>query len=411
MNYDLLRKIAPVELGARLAAARRSRNLSQEGVAEMLGVSRPTFVAIEKGTRAVKDDELITLARLYGRSIHELVSQREFIADFVPRFRITHGSEMSSETVASAVAIFQQACEDYLALENLLGAPMPQYQYPQPYAPGHLSPKAAAEEAAAMERSRLGLGQGPIPNLLEVLENDIGLRVFVLPLDEFKIAGMFVYTDLLGGCILVNGQHPRTRQNWSMAHEYAHFLTDRFRDDITILLEGERRSRSEQFADAFAGCFLMPAPGLRQRFRRTVSARKDFTVADLCMLADQYDVSVEAMTRRLEGLGCLQDGTWDGLSAQGFESGRVRAHLGLNAQQSIRKRLPDRYVKLAVQAFEDELVTETRLMHLLRCSRVEARETVDQLTQPTEVSPSGQPYQLDLNFGDTLRLDPAEKSA
>ncbi|HZP82912.1 MAG TPA: XRE family transcriptional regulator, partial [Chthonomonadaceae bacterium] len=315
MTNDISKPVAPAELGRRLAAARRSRNLSQEEVAQRLEISRPTLVAIEKGTRPVKPEELTLLAQLYGRSVHELVSQRPFVADFAPMFRVTQVTEVAPEAVSEAVKTFQQACEDYLALETLLDAPMPRYTYPEPYALGGLSAQAAAEEVATMERSRLNLGQGPLADLLEVLENDVGLRVFVLPLAEFKIAGMFAYTDRLGGCLLVNGQHPLTRQNWSMAHELAHFLLDRFREDITILFEYERKPRAEQFADAFAASFLMPAAGLRQRFRRIVQSRNDFTVADLCLLADQYAVSVEAMTRRLESLGCVQPGTWEQLSS------------------------------------------------------------------------------------------------
>src|SRR5207249_6179 len=134
-----------------------------------------------------------------------------------------------------------------------------------------------------------------IPDILGVLENEVGLRVFVLPLEEFKIAGMFAFTDRLGGCVLANGSHPQTRQNWTLAHEYGHFLTDRFQEEITVLVEYERKPRAEQFADSFAAAFLMPAAGLRQRFRRIVQSRSDFTVADLCLLADQYAVSVEAM--------------------------------------------------------------------------------------------------------------------
>jgi Zn-dependent peptidase ImmA (M78 family)/DNA-binding XRE family transcriptional regulator len=411
MDLDSLKSVAPSELGRRLATARRNCGLSQKGVAEKLDVSRPTLVAIEKGTRAVKPEELILLAQLYGRSVHELVSQREFIADFAPMLPVTQASDVSSYAVDAAVKTFQRACEDYLALETLLDAPMPRYQYPDPYSTGGLSPQSAAEEVATMERSRLNIGQGPIPNLLEVLENDVGLRVFVLTLGEFKIAGMFVYTDRLGGCVLVNGQQPKTRQNWSMAHEYAHFLTDRFREDITILFAYERRPRSEQFADAFAASFLMPAAGLRQRFRRIVHSRKEFTVSDLCLLADQYGVSLEAMARRLEGLGCVQDGTWAGLSAPEFENSHARAHVGFTTPQVARQRLPDRYVRLAVQAFEDERITESELMRLLHCSRVEAREIVDALTQPTEVGLSGAMYQLDLNFGDRLSLDSGEKMA
>ena len=411
MMFDAQKQIAPTELGARLAIARRNRNLSQEEVASKLGVSRPTYISIEKGSRTIKPAELDLLSNLFSRSVHELVSQREFIADFAPQFRITQSSEVSMEAVTSSVNKFQRACEDYLTLETLVEAPMPRYSYPEPYSHGALSQSAAAEEAATLERSRLNLGLGPISNLFEVLENEAGLRVFALPLSDFKIAGMFVYTDRLGGCILVNGQHPTTRQVWTLAHEYAHFVSDRFKDELTILIEYERRPRSEQFADAFAANFLMPSSGLRRRFLRIFQSRKDFTVADLCLLADQYGVSVEAMTRRLEGMTCIRKGAWEELAAEGFRSSRLRTHLSLGARQVVRHRFPDRYLRLAIQAFENELITESELMRVLHCSRVEARETVDALTQSTEVAQSGKMYQLDLNFGDTLGLASEERVA
>jgi hypothetical protein len=48
-------------------------------------------------------------------------------------------------------------------------------------------------------------------------------------------------------------------------------------------------------------------------------------------------------------------------------------------------------------------------MRLLRCSRVEAREIVERLIRPADVGASGETYQLDLDFGSTLELAPAER--
>lgn len=412
MAYDILKNISQVELGSRLAVARKNRNLSQEDVAQRLEVSRPTLVAIEKGTRPIKPDELMLLSQLYERSVHELVGQREFVSGLVPMFRmtqITKVTDIPQVAIDESIKIFQKACEDYLALESILDAPTPRYLYPAPYEGGALNPQSAAEEAAMLERSRLNLGLGPLSDLLEILENEVGLRVFALPLKEFKIAGMYAYTDRLGGCVLINGAHPKTRQNWSLAHEYAHFLKDRYKEDITFLFDYERKPKSEQFADAFAASFLMPAAGLRHRFRRIVQSRGDFTVADLCLLAEQYAVSVEAMTRRLESLGCMQPGAWEGLRSQGFDSSRMRSHLGLQTSQSQNHHLPDRYVNLAAQAFEEEKITETEFARLLRCSRVEARENLDRLIRPTEVGVSGESYRLDLDFGSSLGLAIAER--
>jgi Zn-dependent peptidase ImmA (M78 family)/DNA-binding XRE family transcriptional regulator len=409
MRRASLGNIDPTELGKRLATARRSRNLSQEEVARHLGVSRPTVVAIEKGNRPATSAEIVALAELLGSSVHELLTRGDVVAEFAPQFRLTQAANVQEVAVQAAVDEFRRACEDYLAIEALVGATMPSPRYPEEYATTGLSPQAAAEEIAGLERSRLHLGQGPLGNLLDVLEMDAGLRVFAIPLPEFRIAGMFAYTERLGGCILINGQHPVTRQHWSASHEYAHFLTDRYRSEVTVLVEYERKPRTEQFADSFAASFLMPGSGLRPRFRKIVQSRGDFTVADLCFLADQYAVSVEAMTRRLEALACIPRGAWERLSAQGVQGRREQAHLGIEARSSERLRLPERYRRLAVQAFEEESITESELMRLLRCSRVEARETVEALTWTSDVDPTGQPYQLELDFGEVVGVAAAEK--
>src|SRR5438093_6933867 len=111
LRRDLLAGLNPTDLGQRLAGARRARNLSQADVARHLDVSRPTLVAIEKGTRPVRLSELQVLADLFGCSVHELVRLRTFVADFAPQFRLTQVGEVAPETVRKAVEDFQRICE------------------------------------------------------------------------------------------------------------------------------------------------------------------------------------------------------------------------------------------------------------------------------------------------------------
>src|SRR6185503_14401582 len=82
-NLDL----DPRVLGLRLQEARKDRKLTQQDAAGALGMSRPTYIAIEKGERLVQPRELIRLDQLYGRSVHELLRRRPPIRDFVPHFR------------------------------------------------------------------------------------------------------------------------------------------------------------------------------------------------------------------------------------------------------------------------------------------------------------------------------------
>ena len=122
----------------------------------------------------------------------------------------------------------------------MVDAPLPT-RYPPEYDVSGIQPERAAADVAAAERNRLGLGDGPIGDLWGLLETDVGLRIFAIPMKDRRTAGMFLATSDLGGCIAVNANHPIERQLWSLAHEYWHFLTNRFRPEITVV--GRARAR------------------------------------------------------------------------------------------------------------------------------------------------------------------------
>lgn len=77
-------------MNERLKQVRKSLKLSQEFVAEQLGMARTTIVAIEAGTRKVTTDELKEFSELYGVTIDELlygnVSEENEIKAFARTF-------------------------------------------------------------------------------------------------------------------------------------------------------------------------------------------------------------------------------------------------------------------------------------------------------------------------------------
>src|SRR5690348_17253375 len=79
--------LEPRIVGVRLQEARKARGLTQQEAADDLGVARTTITAMEKGERTVQPGELRRLAALYGRSVHDLLRQREPVVDFTAQFR------------------------------------------------------------------------------------------------------------------------------------------------------------------------------------------------------------------------------------------------------------------------------------------------------------------------------------
>ncbi len=389
MRPNVLDSIDPRALGQRLQDARKARGITQEAVADLLGVARTTVTGIEKGERRLQPAELLRLAGLYGREVNDLLQQRPVTADFAVQFRLALGTAVpDGEEMEPFRFRFQELCSDYVELERLCGLP-PIRKYPSEYDVRETKPDSAAEEIAANERERLGLGNGPVSGLRELLDNEVGLRIFEMDLPS-RVAGFYVYSDDdLGACVAVNARHPEERRRWSLAHEYAHFLVSRFRPDITVLSGYQRVPQGERLADSFAARFLMPEVGLRRRvLERRRAPGGQFTAADLLLLAHSYHVSVEALANRLESLELIRAGALDLLRDKGLRARSAQETLGLPHAQPAQL-LPQRYQYLAVRAFESATITEAQLARFLRCDRLEARELAERLATHTFLSDEG----------------------
>ena len=97
-----LETIDPRILGQRIAEARKARGKTQEEVADFLECSRPTYIAIEKGDRPAKSDEIIKLASFLGRKVHELVRPTEPVVDLQPHLRAVAEKMKGADEYASA---------------------------------------------------------------------------------------------------------------------------------------------------------------------------------------------------------------------------------------------------------------------------------------------------------------------
>jgi len=369
-------------LPKRLRNARRDCGMTQETVAAQLGLARTSLVALEKGERAVRAEELVAMARLYGRPVDELLRPSAPVEDFVGQFRTSLSRSADAEELEQAIRMVERYAEDYRELERRAGVAA-NHQYPPAYSIDGLPATAAATEVATTERNRLCLGDGPLQGLRDVLETKLGIRVFFIALPS-RIEGFFAFTPETGACIAVNANRPVERQLWTLTHELAHFLTRRLSAEITVAKAHSpgRVPAHERFAEAFAGEFLMPTSGLTRDFNAILRTRPEgVTPGALVELAGFYGVSFQALVVRLEGLGLLARGTFDMLQHEGFSVAEARRLLGLEPRERDTRVFPARYVTLAVDAYRDGRISEGAFARFLRVDRVTARDVARALGQ------------------------------
>ena len=226
----------------------------------------------------------------------------------------------------------------------------------------------------------LGLGLAPVRDVMSLLELDLGVRVYVRPLNS-HVSGLFAYDDGLGACILLNASHPRERQAQTAVHELGHLTSRRQTPDV-CRFEQYDDSREERYANAFGRAFLTPARTVAVRFQDITAGASRFTRRHVILLAHAFGVSREAMVRRLEELRLVKRGTWNWFDANGSitneQAREVLGELGTADPDSDAQRLVSfRLGLLAAEAQRRELLSEGQLARLLRLDRVELREVLD----------------------------------
>lgn len=371
-----------ITISERLTMARRTAGVSQEDAARHLRMSRPTYIAIEKGARDVKPDELVALASLFKTQVSRLLREESPPPLVAPHLRgeIPHGRQ--DVGLAEAIDKLAEFVDDYRFLLDKTNARLIPVIAPPQIERSDISVDQLGARIAQHERSKLGFGERePIGNLRKTLD-EIGVHVFVDVLNS-KLAGLYAYVQGFGYCILVNRLHPLERMRWTIAHEYGHFLFDRDKPGVDYLATPARNPYGERFADAFASNFLMPAEGVRRHFEDAKMRSGDVNVGDVCRIADFYGVSLMAMTLRMEALKLIRLGTWDLVKQSGAKVRDIKREAGLEPNLSERKIdiFPARYVLLAIQAWTSEQITTSQFAKLLRRSPMEAREVADERSQ------------------------------
>lgn len=356
------------EIGGRIRRAREAARVSQAQVAKVLQIDRSALSRIESGERAVSALELSRLSRMLHRSVEYFLEPEP-----VPEEVLLRGS-MVDEADRSVIADFLDVCRAYVGLESLLSIESA-YDIPihAPLPEGRAVDQG--EHLADEERRRLGLGADPVKDMLDLVEGQ-GVRIYQSALSNSEIMGAFHFSEALGPCMLINTAVRESRRNFTVAHEYCHFLVDRSLESYLCPgLHKSGRPLHEMRANAFAAAFLMPANGLKEMVGRY---RLDGP-EDLVFMQQHYGVSKEALLFRLKNLELIDERRRaDLISLRTDDLGEALGYRS-SEEQAVGdgiESLGRHFVQLAIQAYKENLISVRKLAELLRVRLDEAQEIV-----------------------------------
>jgi transcriptional regulator with XRE-family HTH domain len=351
-------------VGTKIRKLREEMELTQEDLANSVGLSSEFISLLELGRRSPSLESLSRIAKFLDKKISFFLLEKAESFD-----SLIKGDKLNLKT-KRLLKTFRKYCDDYLWLEEVTGRQ-------SDLAPQYANVKA--EKMATQERLCLGVGQDAIPHVFSLLEQR-GLHVWRHPIPEdIHIAGMFVFLDYKQSAFaLVNSDQPFHQQILTAMHEYGHYLKDRFDgpiidnpdifiEDYITLYHGR-----EKYAQTFALHFLLPPERLRDFVERDLRS-KQLNLQDVLYIRRCYDVSFLVLLQMLKKLEYISLGQfkefqkldWEQHEAAIFGSGypripqRTRGHSLFSA----------RFVSLVLDAHRLKKISGERAGQLLHMSK------------------------------------------
>jgi len=385
-----------VVLGRKLKKARESLLIAPQESALRLQISLQEYLDIEEGRNEITGDQLVLLSVMYRRDFRYFVTGDYPSAESQVQ-EIFRRNAALSKSDRIAFQEFVRLCEyeDFLERGVYQRQPtkIPNYaQYPF----NHSYFKRQGEEAASLERERLGLGQQPVENIFELIRNQ-GIHIFKRQLEDKNISGLYINHPVAGHCILINYLDDLYRQNFSAAHEYCHALFDSSEgQEVTYLKSLNARSELEWRANSFAGSFLVS----KQRIESDYSPAESYEawVSLIRRIAERFRVSSQVVIIRLSDLKWLNEALKDQLMQ---EKRLVIKHdekfdpetpptlssgMRSKSAQIIRQGLSWHFIDLCTEAYRRREITHHKLLDMLLLPLEDGYQLLNELLTFLEVS-------------------------
>lgn len=336
-------------IGKRLQLARRAAGMSLRDLEAKIdkAVSAQALSKYERDEMMPGSDVLAAIARALEVPESYLLGQNELTLESV-EFRLNKITSKKDEAAIEASVL--GAVERYLEIEEFVGLASASWAKPDGV-PYRSEVPSAAENAAMRLRSSWELGNDPIPNLVEFLEEQ-GIKVIQLELGE-NVSGIACAARRSKGVdvpvIILNQGDTGERQRFTLAHELGHHV-----------LEAPEGAKGEKVMHWFAGAFLMPAEIL---WREVGKHRDALSIGELVELKMLFKVSIQAITYRLKDLGIIGEPLFKRLFDEFEKRGWRRPPYREPGEIKIEK--PERFTRLCYRAVAEGAISEAKGAELL----------------------------------------------
>jgi Zn-dependent peptidase ImmA (M78 family)/transcriptional regulator with XRE-family HTH domain len=296
-NITLFSRFGPRVIPERITEARESLAMSMADLGRAVGVTRQAISYYETGAKQPEAEVLAQLGNVLNQPIAYFTTPRPqghgragavFFRSFASKTKATNKKCEVYRDWLDQVAFYLGGMVDLPRVSLPAGAPINQA--------GNYTVDEI-EQFATQCRRMWGLGNGPIKDLLLLLES----KGVVVARTDFEDAALDAFSCWVGSrpIIFLSSDRTAARSRFDAAHELAHLVlhcgitTEQMEDD-------QVHDRMEKEANLFAGAFLLP----RQTFKHEVHSTR---LNSFLALKKRWRVSVGALIARCKNVGLIDD--------------------------------------------------------------------------------------------------------
>lgn len=328
----------------RIKNARKLKLLSQQEVAEGIGVSKQMISKYEKGLSIPNSSKLIKLANLLQQKTDYFFRAYKVKLGEVNFRKKTRFSKKRQDSLKELIKI---KLENYLWLEETLSIDS---SFKNIIQNNNINSINDIEKVVMKLRKHWDIGMDPVHNIIQILE-DNEIKVIELDYVDDKFDGLASFVNGKHPIIIVNKNFPVERKRFTILHELGHLLLN---------IPDNKTNIEEKYCNNFASEFLLPKSIIIKEFG---GKRSHITLPELIATQKKYGISIQAIIFRL-------------VDAKIFSKEQQRLfYKKINFNSSLKKEInlsrfetPEfsyRYERLVYRAVSEENITMSKASALL----------------------------------------------
>ncbi len=328
----------------RIKNARVLNCLSQQNVANEIGVSKQMISKYEKGEAMPSSSKLLKLAKLFHLKIDYFF--RSFQIE-LGEINFRKKSTFSTQKQNSLKEKIKIDLENYLWIEDTLSI---DYSFDNIIKDDKIETLSDIEKVVLKLREHWKIGIDPIHNIIQLLEDHEIKVLEIFDIDD-KFDGLATYVNNQFPVIVVNGNFPVERKRFTLLHELGHLLLNL--PDCNIKDE-------ENYCNKFAAEFLFPKEIVIKEFG---GKRNHITLNELITAQKKYGVSIQAIIYRLVDANILSKQRQTNFYKKIRMNSALRREVDLSRFETPEKS--NRFEGLVYRALAQEQISYSKASSLL----------------------------------------------